>query len=227
MHVHYEIRISQYWWTLTVRKDIDFNRYWTFKEFIHTPDLVRKFPGDFIAHKAFYRKISKTLERRHNGLDSFSNHQPHDCLLNRLFSGDQRKHQSSASLAFVRGIHRGPVNSPHKWPVTRKMFPFDDVIMSLENAGLGVKRGILLWNWRFQNEWKFQDEWTILNIIFVFAFPDFVRSHDNSIPLRFKVGSISTFITAVWFVISRYIRQMEKEQYVSVYFMNGPNALKP
>ena len=43
---------------------------------------------------------------------------------------DQRKHQSSASLAFVRGIHRGqPVNSSHKWPVTRKMFPFDDVIM--------------------------------------------------------------------------------------------------
>ena len=48
---------------------------------------------------------------------------------------DQRKHQSSASLAFVRGIHRWPVNSPHKWPVTRKMFPFDDVIMRLQ-AGL-------------------------------------------------------------------------------------------
>ena len=43
---------------------------------------------------------------------------------------DQRKYQSSASLAFVRGIHRGPVNSPHKWPVTRKVFPFDDVIMN-------------------------------------------------------------------------------------------------
>ena len=43
---------------------------------------------------------------------------------------DQRQHLSSASLAFVRGIHRGPVNSPHKWPVTRKMFPFDDVIMN-------------------------------------------------------------------------------------------------
>ena len=42
---------------------------------------------------------------------------------------NQRKYQSSASLAFVRGIHRGPVNSPHKGPVTRKMFPFDDVIM--------------------------------------------------------------------------------------------------
>ena len=44
---------------------------------------------------------------------------------------DQRKHQSSASLAFVRGIHRGPVNSPPKWPVTRKMFPCDDLIMAL------------------------------------------------------------------------------------------------
>ena len=44
---------------------------------------------------------------------------------------DQSKHQSSASLAFVREIHRGPVNFPHKWPVTRKMFPFDDVIMKL------------------------------------------------------------------------------------------------
>ena len=42
---------------------------------------------------------------------------------------DQRKHQRSTSLAFVRGIHWGPVNSPHKWSVTRKMFPFDDVIM--------------------------------------------------------------------------------------------------
>ena len=42
---------------------------------------------------------------------------------------DQRKHQSSASLAFVRGNHRGLVNSPHQWPVTRNMFPFDDVIM--------------------------------------------------------------------------------------------------
>ena len=47
---------------------------------------------------------------------------------------DQRKHQSSASLAFVQGIHRWPVNSPHKWPVTRKMFPFDDVIMLASNG---------------------------------------------------------------------------------------------
>ena len=54
-------------------------------------------------------------------------------LASRLFTvcsaADQRKHQSSASLGFVRGIHRWPVNSLHKGPVTRKMFPFDDVIM--------------------------------------------------------------------------------------------------
>ena len=48
---------------------------------------------------------------------------------------DQRKHQSSTSLAFVRGIHRGPVNSPHKWPVTRKIFSFDDIIMTDRNNG--------------------------------------------------------------------------------------------
>ena len=48
-----------------------------------------------------------------------------------VYSGtDERKHQSSASLFFVQGIHRWPINSPHKGPVTRKMFPFDDVIMS-------------------------------------------------------------------------------------------------
>ena len=46
-----------------------------------------------------------------------------------VYSGaDQRQHQTSASLAFVWGNHRWPVNSPHKWPVTRKMFQFDDVI---------------------------------------------------------------------------------------------------
>ena len=57
-----------------------------------------------------------------------------------VYSGaDQSKHQSSASLAFVGGIHRGPVNSPHKWPVTRKMFPFDDVIMELHNKCLQTK----------------------------------------------------------------------------------------
>ena len=42
---------------------------------------------------------------------------------------DQRKHQSTASLAFVRGTHRWPVNSSHKDPVTWTLFPLDYVIM--------------------------------------------------------------------------------------------------
>ena len=50
------------------------------------------------------------------------------------YSGaDQRKHQSSASLGIVWGIHRWPVNSPHKRPVTRKIFPFDDVIIKIKH----------------------------------------------------------------------------------------------
>ena len=51
-----------------------------------------------------------------------------------VYSGsDRRKHQSSASLAFV-----GPVNSPHKWPVTRKMFQSDDVIMIMTSIPIVV-----------------------------------------------------------------------------------------
>ena len=65
------------------------------------------------------------LRWRHNGYDSVSNHQPHDCLLNRLF----RHRSKKISRLRVTGICAGTVNSPHKWPVTRKMFPFDDVIM--------------------------------------------------------------------------------------------------
>ena len=54
---------------------------------------------------------------------------------------DQTKHQSSESLAFVRGIYRWPVNSPHKWPVTRNMFPFDDVIMTKRNKPFSYLMG--------------------------------------------------------------------------------------
>ena len=56
------------------------------------------------------------------------------------YSGaDQWKYQSSVSLAFATGIHREPVNSPHKWPVTRKLFPFDDVIMVLDEEDTSVE----------------------------------------------------------------------------------------
>ena len=66
---------------------------------------------------------------------------------------DQRKHQSSASLAFVRGIHRGPVNSPHKRSVTRKIFPLDDIIMQRiydVHKEVSVRR-ICPWNLRMSS----------------------------------------------------------------------------
>ena len=66
---------------------------------------------------------------RHNGRDGVSITSL-TIVYSTVYSGaDQRKHQSSASLAFVRGTHQWPAGSPHKGPVTRKMFPFDDVFM--------------------------------------------------------------------------------------------------
>ena len=54
-----------------------------------------------------------------------------------VYSGaDQRKYQSSASLAFVREIHWWTVNFPHLRPITTKMFLFVDVIMWSENLGV-------------------------------------------------------------------------------------------
>ena len=80
-----------------------------------------------------------------------------------VYSGaDQRKHQNSASLAFMRGIHWSPVNSPHKGPVTRKMFPFDDVIVTflykdtwiLTECLLNITHGV-----SFTTSWHLFDCW--------------------------------------------------------------------
>ena len=66
---------------------------------------------------------------------------------------NQRKHQSSALLAFARGIHRGPVNSQHKWPVTRKMSPFDDVIMF--TSAMVFVGYTALSRWRFRTKYLY------------------------------------------------------------------------
>ena len=80
------------------------------------------------------------LRWSHNGCDSLSNHQPYDCLLNRLFRRRSKKTSKPLVTGLCVGVHRGPVNSPHKWPVTRKMFQFDDVIMVSSNVKLmGLK----------------------------------------------------------------------------------------
>ena len=71
-------------------------------------------------------KIS-SLQWRHNERDGVSISCVSTVCSSGYSGGDQRNHQSSASPAFVRGIHRWPVNSPNKGPVTRKMFPLYDV----------------------------------------------------------------------------------------------------
>ena len=70
-----------------------------------------------------------TLQWRLNECDDVSNQRRLDYLLNRFSGADQSKHQSSASLAFVRGSHRSPMDFPHTGPATLKMLAFDDVIL--------------------------------------------------------------------------------------------------
>ena len=65
----------------------------------------------------------------HNERDEVSNHRCLDCLLNRFFRCRSKKTSKTASLVFVRGVHKWPVNSPHKVPVTQKMLPFDDIVV--------------------------------------------------------------------------------------------------
>ena len=66
---------------------------------------------------------------------------------------NQRKHQSSVSLAFVRGIHRSPVNSLHKWPVTREMFPFDDVILDMKRVIRSSALQTMIWKEWWNIKW--------------------------------------------------------------------------
>ena len=70
-----------------------------------------------------------SLHWRHNDHDGVSNHQPNGCLLNRLFRRRSKKTSKLSVTGLCVGNSPGPVNSPHKGPVTRIKFPFDDVIM--------------------------------------------------------------------------------------------------
>ena len=73
--------------------------------------------------------LDRSVHWHHNERAVISNHQCLDCLLNRSFRQRWKKTSKLRALACVRGIHRWPVNSPHKGPITEKMFPFHDVIM--------------------------------------------------------------------------------------------------
>ena len=91
---------------------------------------------------------------------------------------DQRKYQSSASLAFVKGINRGPVNSPHKGPITRKRFPFDDVIMlwgSSQRANDTGHVSMSMYNWSCCNL-KFMDHPAINSIFLPYVTIDAMKT---------------------------------------------------
>ena len=87
-----------------------------------------------VHHVFIYKKIMKTLQRRRRERDGVSNHQPHDCSLNRLF----RRRSNKPSKLRVTCLFEGnsSVNSPHKDQVTRKMVPVDDVIIGYTIAVL-------------------------------------------------------------------------------------------
>ena len=74
-------------------------------------------------------ETNTTLQWRHNERNSISNHQPHDGLPNSSFRRRSKKRSKLRVTGLCVGNSPGPVNSLHKWPVTRKMFPLDDVIM--------------------------------------------------------------------------------------------------
>ena len=88
-------------------------------------------------HSGIWRpKVGWTLKEIHyidvvmTTVHGVSNHQPHGCLLSRLFRRRTKKTSKLRVTGLCVGNSPGPVTSPHKGPVTRKMFPFDDVIMS-------------------------------------------------------------------------------------------------
>ena len=87
-----------------------------------------------MASECWHLKWYCALRWCHNGRDRISNHQPHHCLLNRLFRRRSKKTLKLRVTGICVGSSPGPVNSPHKWPVTWNMFPFEDVIMDVVYA---------------------------------------------------------------------------------------------
>ena len=69
---------------------------------------------------AITKLICHHLQWRHNGCACVSNHQSLDCLLNRFFRRRSKKTLKLHVTGLSEGIHRRPVDSPHKGPVTRK-----------------------------------------------------------------------------------------------------------
>ena len=78
--------------------------------------------------------LDTSLHWRHNENVGVSNHQSHGCLLNRLLRRRSKKTSKLRTAGLCAGNSPGTGDSPHKWSVSQKMFPFDDVIMLMSNV---------------------------------------------------------------------------------------------
>ena len=137
---------------------------------------------------AYYQFLGVVLQWRPNGLDGVSDHQPYDCLLSRLFSHRSKK----ASKLRITGLCAGnsPVTGefPHKGPVTRKMFPFDDVIMAWAHINQVMNLVSAPW---LELSCKYSGDWwlplsTILKSLYqqYYAFQHINGSHNRQIQQR-------------------------------------------
>ena len=112
---------------------------------------------------------------------------------------DQGKHQSSASLAVVRGIHQRPLDSPHKGPVTQKMFPFDDIIMVLNrwpSLLTCMYIYIYIYIYIYHNSYVYQKH-VFISIIFTDLI-DFNNFHTHLVRFKTKLLiCISTFTNGI------------------------------
>ena len=95
-----------------------------------------RWAGDLTCHRTHYDVMVMTLTSYDH--DGVSNHQPQGCLLNRLFRRRSRKTSKLRVTGLCVENSPGPVNSLHKGPVTRKMFPFDDVIMCTNKISCNI-----------------------------------------------------------------------------------------
>ena len=135
-------------------------------------------------------------------------------------SADQRKHQSSALLAFVWRLHRGPVNSPHKWPVTRKMFPFDDVIMDYRVFSCGTNFQTTDQERNCISIWKF--EASVYSHVMTTS-SDLACPSQRSYDLHWPCCDVAT-VAALYLVSTYYPNQQMKPVRVIEDYINAPTT---
>ena len=85
-------------------------------------------------------RVLYSLQWRHNGRDSVSNHQPHDCLLNRLFRHTSKKTSKLRVTGLCVGKPQGTGEFPAQMASNAENFPFDDVIMYYCNMALSLEQ---------------------------------------------------------------------------------------